>query len=108
MKYTIRHVRKFIEQGKIDPQLWKTHFPTILESQVPTCNECEDLKNNLCQGGKTPVDCFLGVQVETEKKAGTAGQKTKKELHKKFYPGHRDKNDGIPSGANITFDQSKQ
>lgn len=107
MKYTIRHVRKYIEQGKIDPQLWKTHFPQILESQVPTCNECEDLKNNLCQGGKDPVDCFLAIQAEEDKKQSASGQKTKKEKTRELYSGYRGKKAGIPSGANITFDQSK-
>jgi len=66
MKYTARHVRKFIEQGKIDSQLWKMHFPSLLESRVPTCDECDDFKSNLCTGGKDPVECFLAIEPCTD------------------------------------------
>lgn len=107
MKYTIRHVRKYIEQGKIDPALWKIHFPHILESQVPSCEDCEDYRNNLCQGKKNPVDCFLGVQAEEEKKAGAEGQKSRKEKSPQFFVDAKGKKAKIPSNANKTFDQSK-
>ncbi|HVP94322.1 MAG TPA: hypothetical protein VMS89_04030 [Methanoregulaceae archaeon] len=66
MKYTARHIRRFLDQGKIDADLWKAHFPSLLESCVPTCRDCGDFKSNLCQGGKDPVDCFLGIQQQQE------------------------------------------
>ncbi|MFA5221134.1 MAG: hypothetical protein WC391_02465 [Methanoregula sp.] len=108
MKYTTRHIKKYIEQGKIDPQLWKAHFPHILESQVPTCEDCEDLKNKICEGGKHPIDCLLAVQAEVNAKSGSdAKDKSKKEKSRKFYADGRGRKDVIPSGANKTFDQSK-
>ena len=60
MKYTARHIQRFLETGKIDDTLWKNHFPSLLPSQVPTCEECEALKDRTCGGGLDPVDCFLG------------------------------------------------
>ena len=62
MKYTARHVRKFLSEGKIDATLWTAHFPLVLVSHVPTCNDCEDYKTKACEGGKNPVDCFLAIQ----------------------------------------------
>jgi len=110
MKYTPRHVKKFLEEGKIDPELWRIHFPHLLPSHVPECSECEDRKNNLCQGGKNPVDCFLGIYAEEEAKkaAGTdTGHKARKEKSKEFFPGAKGKGGKTPAGANVTFDQSK-
>lgn len=108
MKYTPRHVKKFLEEGKIDPELWKIHFPHLLPSHVPECNECEDKKNNLCQGGKNPVDCFLGIYAEEEAtKSPGAEHKGRKERSREFFPGAKGKKAKVPAGANITFDQSK-
>ncbi|HVP96199.1 hypothetical protein [Methanoregula sp.] len=109
MKYTPRHVKKFFEEGKIDPELWKIHFPHLLPSHVPECSECEDKKNDLCQGGKNPVDCFLGIYAEEEAKkaADDAGHKSRKEKVRKFFPDAKGKRAKTPAGANITFDQSK-
>ena len=59
MKYTARHIQRFLEQGKIDPTLWKNHFPSLLPTQVPTCAECEEFKAGTCPGDRDPVDCFL-------------------------------------------------
>jgi hypothetical protein len=59
MKYTARHIQRFLEKGKIDPLLWKNHFPSLLPSQVPTCEECSELLDRTCAGGRDPVDCFL-------------------------------------------------
>ena len=106
MKYTSRHIKKFLEEGKIDADLWKIHFPRWLPSQVPECSECEDKKNNICQGGKNPVDCFLGVHAQEEAKNGEAG-KDHKEKSRKFFPDAKAKRGKVPAGANITFDQSK-
>jgi hypothetical protein len=103
MKYTARHIRRFIEQGKIDPSLWKNHFPTIPESKVPECRDCEDHKNNLCQGGKDPVDCFIGIQLKAGLKSGTDTGKKKSKLHE--WKGTDGKT--IPRGANKVYDQSK-
>ena len=107
MKYTPRHIKKFLEEGKIDPNLWQIHFPHLLPSHVPGCSECEDKKNDLCQGGKNPVDCFLGIHAgeESAKQADT-GRKAHKEKSREFFPGAKGKK-RVPAGANITFDQSK-
>jgi hypothetical protein len=102
MKYTARHIRRFLEQGRIDPDLWKAHFPSLLDSCVPECSDCGDYKSNLCPGGKDPVDCFLGVQrdPETGKSKKSQGSRLKQW-------------DGAgagkirPKGANKVFDQSK-
>ncbi len=59
MKYTARHIQRFLEQGRIDPTLWKNHFPSLLPTQVPTCEDCEEFKARTCPGGRDPVDCFL-------------------------------------------------
>ena len=107
MKYTMRHVQKFMSQGKIDPVLWQDHFPHALGSKVPSCNECEDHKNNLCEGGRDPVDCFiaLSVRAETIKDAGTGGSTGKKKNRiPEWTPAAGQR---IPQGANKTFDQSK-
>jgi len=65
MKYTARHVQKFLSEGKIDATLWTAHFPQVLVSHVPTCNDCEDYKTKACEGGKNPVDCFLANKPDT-------------------------------------------
>jgi hypothetical protein len=59
MKYTARHIRRFLEQGRIDPALWKIHFPSLLPTQVPTCDECTGYQDKTCPGGQDPVECFL-------------------------------------------------
>ena len=107
MKYTARHVRRFIDQGKIDPVLWKNHFPTVLESRVPECKDCEDHKNNLCQGGREPVDCFLGIQAETEANAGNSQGEEKGKKKSKQYKWNGPTGGKTPKGANKIFDQSK-
>jgi hypothetical protein len=74
MKYTARHIQRFLETGKIDAKLWKNHFPSLLPSQVPSCEECSEFLDRTCAGGREPVDCFLSkVQVETS--AGKQKQK---------------------------------
>lgn len=108
MKYTARHVRKFLEEGKIDPNLWKSHFPLLLESKVPACEDCDDFKSHLCQGGKEPVECFLAIELSRDKAAGD--ESTKKHVRKKLKKNQWSRKDQdilIPSGANKTFDQSK-
>jgi hypothetical protein len=66
MKYTARHVQRFLEQGRIDPMLWKNHFPSLLPTQVPTCEECGEFKDRTCPGGKDPVECFLAKKPDAE------------------------------------------
>jgi len=70
MKYTARHIQRFLETEKIDATLWKNHFPSLLPSQVPTCEECEALKDRTCAGGQDPVDCFLGKALAAEPAGG--------------------------------------
>jgi hypothetical protein len=71
MKYTARHIRRFLEEGKIDASLWKNHFPSLLPSQVPVCEECSEFRERICAGGKDPVACFLAKEGEK------AGEKTR-------------------------------
>ena len=66
MKYTARHIRRFLETGKIDATLWKNHFPALLVSQVPTCEECSEYKERTCAGGRHPVECFLAKAAESD------------------------------------------
>ena len=60
MKYTARHIQRFLETGRIDATLWKNHFPSLLPTQVPTCDDCGEFKDRTCAGGRDPVECFLG------------------------------------------------
>jgi len=60
MKYTARHIQRFLETGRIDATLWKNHFPTLLPTQVPACGDCGEFKDRTCAGGRDPVECFLG------------------------------------------------
>jgi hypothetical protein len=66
MKYTARHIQRFLQQGKIDPMLWKNHFPSLLPTQVPVCEECSEFRERTCFGGKDPVECFLAKKPESE------------------------------------------
>jgi hypothetical protein len=59
MKYTARHIQRFLETGKIDATLWKNHFPSLLPSTVPACGDCTAFGDKTCEGGTDPVDCFL-------------------------------------------------
>ena len=104
MKYTARHIQRFIEQGKIDPTLWTNHFPSLLPSQVPTCEDCEEYKGRTCKGDRDPVECFLS------KKAEEDSSSAEKSPHKKFKDpmlGIGSRRKIIPGGANKTYDQSK-
>jgi hypothetical protein len=76
MKYTARHIQRFLEQGKIDPELWKNHFPTLLPTQVPVCEECSEFKESTCPGGKDPVECLLAKKPDAE-----PGEDQKKKKH---------------------------
>lgn len=59
MKYTARHIQRFLDAGKIDAEIWKKHFPSLLPSTVPACEECSALSDGSCPGGKDPVECIL-------------------------------------------------
>ncbi len=102
MKYTARHIRRFLEQGRIDPDLWKAHFPSLLESCVPECKDCGDFKSNLCQGGKDPVDCFLGLQRDPD----TGKSRKSQDSRVKEWEGSGSGKKHL-KGANKVFDQSK-
>jgi len=77
MKYTARHIRRFLEQGRIDPTLWKNHFPSLLPTQVPACEECMEFLDRTCPGGRDPVECFLAKVPET--KPGGVQKKKKRD-----------------------------
>jgi hypothetical protein len=66
MKYTARHIRRFLESGKIDATLWKNHFPTLLPSTVPACGDCSEFRDRTCAGERDPVECFLAKTGETD------------------------------------------
>ena len=68
MKYTARHIQRFLTTGKIDVTLWKNHFPSLLPTQVPTCEECSEFEERTCAGGRDPVECFLAKGVAEERK----------------------------------------
>ncbi len=74
MKYTARHIQRFLEQGRIDPALWKKNFPSLLPTQVPSCGDCEEFKDKSCPGERDPVECFLNKKSAH----GDDGQKKKK------------------------------
>jgi hypothetical protein len=75
MRYTARHVQRFLESGKIDAALWKNHFPAYLPSQVPTCQECSELKERTCAGGRDPVECFLAKSPVKEQESSPKQKK---------------------------------
>jgi hypothetical protein len=77
MKYTARHIRRFLEEGKIDATLWKSHFPALLPTQVPVCGECSGFKERTCAGGRDPVECFLAKKAEAV--PGEEGKKKKRD-----------------------------
>ena len=77
MKYTARHIRRFLETGKIDATLWKNHFPSLLPSQVPSCEDCSEFMDRTCAGGRDPVECFLN-KVPAEA-GGESRQKKKRD-----------------------------
>jgi hypothetical protein len=66
MKYTARHIQRFLDTGRIDATLWKNHFPSLLPTQVPTCDDCGEFKDRTCVGGRDPVECFLGKPMVEE------------------------------------------
>jgi hypothetical protein len=105
MKYTARHVKKFMEQGEIDPDLWMKHFPAVLPSRVPACSDCEDYKAGCCAGGKEPVECFLAIGIRAEEGArqGASGRK-----NARFRWSGTGKDGSVPANANKVFDQSKE
>jgi len=108
MKYTVRHVRRFLEQGKIDPSLWMKHFPSLLDTRVPTCNDCEDHKNKTCEGGRNPVDCFLSIKFSPEQMpAPPVGDEKRIKKPKQYRWTTRDKGKIKAPGANKTYDQSR-
>jgi len=75
MKYTARHIQRFLETGKIDATLWKNHFPSLLPTQVPACEECSEFLDRTCAGGRDPVECFLAKGPQKDE---DCGQKQKK------------------------------
>ena len=108
MKYTVRHVRKFLGEGKIDAALWTSHFPLVLVSHVPTCNDCEDYKTKTCEGGKNPVDCFLAIQSNTDNcSAALSDTINLTEKNRKYYRSSRGNVKSHPTGIQKGYDQSK-
>ena len=75
MKYTARHIQRFLETGRIDATLWKNHFPTLLPTQVPACDDCGEFKDRTCAGGRNPVECFL-AQAPAAEPAGSTGRRS--------------------------------
>jgi hypothetical protein len=108
MKYTARHLQKFLSEGRIDANLWTAHFPRVLVSHVPTCDDCEDFKNKACEGGKNPVDCFLAIKPDTDQPSATgAGDDSPTEKNRKYYRSSRGNAKAHPTGIKKGYDQSK-
>jgi hypothetical protein len=108
MKYTARHVQKFLIEGKIDAELWTAHFPGVLISHVPTCNKCVDKQTKVCEGGRNPVDCFLEIQsCVTRQPAVNTDGRTPAETNKKYYRSSRGIIKSNPTGIQKGYDQSK-
>ena len=108
MKYTARHIRKFQSEGKIDVKLWTAHFPQVLVSHVPTCDDCEDYKNKACEGGKNPVDCFLAIKPDTIQPSGAcADDENLTVKDRKYYRSSRGNVKSHPTGIQKGYDQSK-
>ncbi len=74
MKYTARHIQRFLETGRIDATLWKNHFPSLLPTQVPACDDCTELKDRTCAGGRDPVECFLAKAPAAEPGRGAPAE----------------------------------
>jgi hypothetical protein len=72
MNYTARHIQRYLETGKIDATLWKNHFPGVLPTHVPACNDCSEFADRTCAGGRDPVECFLAKGVAAHEDAGKA------------------------------------
>jgi len=108
MKYTARHVQRFFDQGKIDPDLWKKHFPSTLETKVPACSECEEHKNKCCEGGMDPVDCLLAKTTTEDQISGcSASERSAKRKSDANQWNEKARGKKVPPGANKSFDQSK-
>jgi len=107
MKYTARHIQRFIEQGRIDPVLWKNHFPTLLPTQVPACEDCGEFRDRTCAGGRDPVECFLARKPGAPDEAIKAGEEPRKKKARDPMLGRGVRKIPIPGGANKTHDQSK-
>jgi hypothetical protein len=108
MKYTARHIQKFLSDGKIDATLWTAHFPKVLVSHVPTCDDCEDFKARTCEGAKNPVDCFLAIKPDTDQRpAADAGDDSPTEKNRKYYRSSRGNVKSHPTGIQKGYDQSK-
>ena len=89
MKYTIRHVKKFLEQGTIDPVLWTEHFPTLIDTRVPGCRDCEDYKKKTLRGRQKSGRLFSFHKTQT--RPGARG------LRPVMNP--KGKNQNLPTGA---------
>jgi len=108
MKYTARHIQRFLEAGKIDPALWKNHFPSLLPTQVPTCGDCEDYKDKTCIGDRNPVDCFLSAHPGPEE-PGERGSRSdaKRKKHRDPMLGLGARGKTLLGGTSRPRDQSK-
>lgn len=108
MKYTARHIRKFINEGKIDAELWTAHFSQVLVSNVPTCNDCGDYKAKTCEGGKNPVECFLAIKPDNQQSSDHDGDEIPVENERKYYRSSRGNVKSHPTGIQKGYDQSKK
>jgi hypothetical protein len=108
MKYTVRHVQKFLSEGKIDTKLWTAHFPRVLVSHVPTCDECEDYKKKVCEGRQNPVDCFLAINpVMDQPSLVDVEHDSPPDKNRKYYRSSRGNIKAHPTGIKKGYDQSK-
>jgi len=108
MKYTARHIQRFLEQGLIDPVQWRSHFPALLPTRLPSCEDCEDFKSRICAGHRDPVECFLSGRTGTgDDDEGTGDRAKRKKKTRDPLLGAGTRKNKIPAGANKAYDQSK-
>lgn len=108
MKYTARHIQKFLNEGKIDAALWAAHFPRVLASHVPSCSDCKDFKNKVCEGGKNPAECFLAIKPDTEQQSPMdSGDASAAGKIRKYYRTSRGNTRSRPTGIQKEYDRSK-
>ena len=98
MKYTARHIQKFMSEGKIDAELWTSHFSHVLVSHVPTCNDCRDYTAKTCEGGKDPVECFLAITTDARRSSRNEGDELPIENERKYYRSSRGNVKSNPTG----------
>jgi len=60
MNFSPRDLKKLLDEGDIDLIKWRIYFAKVLDTILPTCEDCRDKKNGSClEEGGNPIECFL-------------------------------------------------